>query len=213
MAKVKLTVAWRTHKIKPKSQPRYKIMSHTNPLLGNKMLNELSRRQTLDKQSVAKLRNIGRRLRSQVKVTLRLTVSQSVSLGVEPHLGLMTRYLAITIWQLRSCFCGAPSLTRGRVCPLYMLLGIPNAVSLGSESLVLATIFYCLRFETSHFVASYDSQGHGEGILPRLHTGFCIHLETPVTQPVCGPRYITSGRTQQKTPPPTVFTLLLWAIA
>jgi hypothetical protein len=33
----------------------------------------------------------------KVKVTLRLTVSHSVSLGVEPHLGLMTRYLAITI--------------------------------------------------------------------------------------------------------------------
>jgi hypothetical protein len=32
---------------------------------------------------------------SQVKVTLRLTVSQSVSLGVEPHLGLMTRYLLL----------------------------------------------------------------------------------------------------------------------
>jgi hypothetical protein len=30
---------------------------------------------------------------SKVKVTLRLTVSQSVSLDVEPHLGLMTRYL------------------------------------------------------------------------------------------------------------------------
>jgi hypothetical protein len=41
----------------------------------------------------------------------------------------------ITVWQLRSCFCGAPSLTRGRVCLLYMLLGLPNAVFLGSESL------------------------------------------------------------------------------
>jgi hypothetical protein len=29
----------------------------------------------------------------KVKVTLRLTVSQSVCLGVEPRLGLMTRYL------------------------------------------------------------------------------------------------------------------------
>jgi hypothetical protein len=37
--------------------------------------------------------------------------------------------------------------------------------------LVLVTIFYCLRFETSLFVASYDSQGHGEGIRSRLHTG------------------------------------------
>jgi hypothetical protein len=31
-------------------------------------------------------------------------------------------------------------------------------------------IFYCLRFETSIFVASYDSQGYGGGIRPRLHT-------------------------------------------
>jgi hypothetical protein len=31
----------------------------------------------------------------KVKVTLRLTVSQSVSLGVEPHLGIMTTYLLL----------------------------------------------------------------------------------------------------------------------
>jgi hypothetical protein len=31
----------------------------------------------------------------KIKVTLRLTVSQSVRLGVEPHLGLMTRYLLL----------------------------------------------------------------------------------------------------------------------
>jgi hypothetical protein len=30
----------------------------------------------------------------------------------------------IALWQLRSCFCGAPSLTRGRVCLLYMLLAL-----------------------------------------------------------------------------------------
>jgi hypothetical protein len=35
----------------------------------------------------------------------------------------------------------------------------------------LVTIFYCLRFETSPFVASYDSQGYGGGIRPRLRTG------------------------------------------
>jgi hypothetical protein len=39
----------------------------------------------------------------KVKVTLRLTVSQSVNLGVEPHLRLMTRYLFLS-WQLRYCF-------------------------------------------------------------------------------------------------------------
>jgi hypothetical protein len=35
----------------------------------------------------------------------------------------------------------------------------------------LATIFYCLTFETSLFVASFDSQGHGGGIRSRLHMG------------------------------------------
>jgi hypothetical protein len=35
----------------------------------------------------------------------------------------------------------------------------------------IVNIFYCLRFETSLFVASYDSQGYGGGIRPRLHTG------------------------------------------
>jgi hypothetical protein len=41
----------------------------------------------------------------------------------------------ITVWQLRSCFCGAPSLTIGRICILYMLLALARAVFLGSESL------------------------------------------------------------------------------
>jgi hypothetical protein len=39
----------------------------------------------------------------KVKGTLRLTVSQSVSLGVEPHLQLMHDQIFITVWQLRSC--------------------------------------------------------------------------------------------------------------
>jgi hypothetical protein len=42
----------------------------------------------------------------------------------------------------------------------------------GPSPLGLATVFYCLRFQTSLFVASYDSQGHGGGIRPRLHTGW-----------------------------------------
>jgi hypothetical protein len=32
----------------------------------------------------------------------------------------------------------------------------------------------CLRFETSLFVASDDSEGHGGGIRHRLHTGVLI---------------------------------------
>jgi hypothetical protein len=49
------------------------------------------------------------------------SVSQYVCLGVEPTLELVTRYYPcrnIAVWKLRSCFCGAPSLTRGRACNL-----------------------------------------------------------------------------------------------
>jgi hypothetical protein len=70
----------------------------------------------------------------KVKVTLQVTVSHSVSLGVEPHLWLMTRYL-ILLDGYCLVFCGALSLTRGRVCHLYMLLALASAVFLGSESL------------------------------------------------------------------------------
>jgi hypothetical protein len=72
--------------------------------------------------------------------------------------GLMTRYLLL-FDSYGLVFCGAPSL-------LYMLLALASAVFLGPSPLGLATVFYCLRFETSLFVASYDSQGHGGGIRP-----------------------------------------------
>jgi hypothetical protein len=51
---------------------------------------------------------------------------------------------------------------------------LPAQAFSGPSPLGLATVFYCLRFETSLFVASYDSQGHGGGIRPRLHTGYCL---------------------------------------
>jgi hypothetical protein len=44
---------------------------------------------------------------TKVKVTLRLTVSQSVSLGVELHIGLMTRYLLL-FDSYRLVFVGRP---------------------------------------------------------------------------------------------------------
>jgi hypothetical protein len=89
--------------------------------------------------------------KSKSKFTLRLTVSQSVSLGVGPHLLHVDSYGLF--------ICGAPSPTRRQVCLLYMLLALASVVFL-----------YCLRFETSIFFASYDSQGHGGGIRPRFHT-------------------------------------------
>jgi hypothetical protein len=52
----------------------------------------------------------------------------------EPHLGFMTRYLLL-FNSYGLVFCEAPSLTRRRVCLLYMLLVLASAVFLGSESL------------------------------------------------------------------------------
>jgi hypothetical protein len=99
-----------------------------------------------------------RRNSSKFEVTLRLTVSQSVCLGIEhPPVGIarsskllydwqsvsqsvsmswhraplwhlrpdITSCRNVAVWNLRSCFCGAPSLTRGRVCkfPVQSLNG------------------------------------------------------------------------------------------
>jgi hypothetical protein len=58
---------------------------------------------------------------------------RTCSIGVEPHLGLMTRYLLL-FDSYGLVFVGGPSLTRGRVCLFYMLLALANAVILGSES-------------------------------------------------------------------------------
>jgi hypothetical protein len=61
----------------------------------------------------------------------------------------------------------------------------------GPSPLVLATIFYCLRFEISLFIASYDSQGHGGGIRPRLHTVYKVSI-------ALRPRSIAPARTAQE---------------
>jgi hypothetical protein len=50
----------------------------------------------------------------------------------------------------------------------------------GPSPVGLVAIFYCLRFEISLFVGSYDSQGHGGGIRPRLHTGYSVNSQLTV---------------------------------
>jgi hypothetical protein len=88
------------------------------------------------------------------------------------------------VWQLRSCFCGAPSLTRGRVCLLYMLLVLANAVFLGSESL-----------------------GSRDHILLSQFWDFPFRRLLPWGESC---PLISLGWTTEKTPPPTVPLLLAY---
>jgi hypothetical protein len=117
-------------------------------------------------------------------LSLSLMLRPTVCLGIKHPSGANDQiFISVRnteyVWQLHSWFRGAPSLTRGRVCLLYVPLVLASAVFFGPSPLGLATVFYCLRFETSIFVASYNSEGHGGGIRPRLHTGvswFVLHF-------------------------------------
>jgi hypothetical protein len=67
----------------------------------------------------------------------RQSVSQSVHLGVRHPSGTRDQFffpLEIFFRPLRVCYFVEPSLTRGQVCNLLLLLVLASAVPLGSES-------------------------------------------------------------------------------
>jgi hypothetical protein len=84
----------------------------------------------------------------KVKVTLRLTVSRSVILGVEPHLGLMTIYLLL-FDSYSLVFVGRPLRRENGSVFCICCWSLPAQSFSGPSPLGFVTIFYCLRFETS----------------------------------------------------------------
>jgi hypothetical protein len=118
----------------------------------------------------------------KVKVTLRLAVSQSVNLGVEPHVGLMTRYLLL-FDTYGLVFVGRP-LWREDGSVFYMCCW----PSPGSLSRVRVPWDSWPYFTVSDLRLPFSSpptiRSHGGGIRPRLF------WES---------RYIATARTTQKT--------------
>jgi hypothetical protein len=108
----------------------------------------------------------------KVKVTLRLTVGLSVNKSwCRAPAGAHDQIL-ITVWQLRSCFSWG-ALSNERVGLSFVHAAGPCMRCLSRVRVPWdSRPYFTLRFETSLFVASYDSQGHGGGIRPRLHTGW-----------------------------------------
>jgi hypothetical protein len=117
------------------------------------------------------------------------SVGQSV-LAPSLHLGLTTRFLLLSnSWGFVDV---GRSLWREDGSVVYNCCWRSPAQSFSETSpLGLETIFYCLRFEISLPVASYDSQGYDEGSEP--------HLYKSITE---------SGRNDERLLPSTVRLLL-----
>jgi hypothetical protein len=82
----------------------------------------------------------------EVEVKLRTAVSRSVRLGVWHPSGTRDQFffrLENSFRELRICYFVAPSLTRGRVCNLLLLLILASSVPLGLSPAGLNAIFYC----------------------------------------------------------------------
>jgi hypothetical protein len=107
--------------------------------------------------------NDGSLANPSLSLMLRPTVRRPVYLGIKNPSGIYDQ-IFISVRQLRVCWYGV------LICNCCW--SSPAQLFSGPSPAGLVNTFYCLRFETSLFVASYDSQGYGTGIRHRLHTEF-----------------------------------------
>jgi hypothetical protein len=101
----------------------------------------------------------------------RRSVSQSVCLGVEPNLGLLTR---ICFSKLLSCLFAAPSLTRGRVCHMSVfVIEVYNSQSLFITIISVKLKMYSVKhiyntIKYIQYIQTSFSPGFVQQIMPYL---------------------------------------------
>jgi hypothetical protein len=109
-----------------------------------------------------------------LSLMLRPTVRRPVYLGIKHPSGSYDQ-IFITVRYMRVCWCGALSLTKGRICRLQFLLALVSAVILGFESPGIHGHILLSQIRDFFFVASYDSQGYG-GVICKLPTFIKLYI-------------------------------------
>jgi hypothetical protein len=85
-----------------------------------------------------------------LSLILQPAVSRPVYLGIK-HISGAYNQIFNTVRQLQVCWCEAPSLTRGWVCHLQLLLALASGVTFGSESRGTRYHILLSHFRDFHF--------------------------------------------------------------